>query len=476
MILNNTFSGLKFYRRDIFALLVIIGVAIVFIYFLHFSPIFILYGAISFLGLILLINYPFIALIIDLIFVYIFVGASSDIYSGWSYKVFSFLTIFSLLLYKIFNREKFVYGSSGDILLLLGYVIFIIISSIINSVNIIYDVLMVMLMKYMITFLMINIIDSKRLLITYFMGFVAIGTLNNIVGILQVILHLDWYGFGPRAIGFLVNPNGVGYLEVNMIPIIFILLAYSTKRIEKIVLISLFILCPITAILSESRGTMLATFIVMAGIFLVSIRNYYAFATIIIATIVVALFWQEPYTERLRNTFERKELLEETRGYLYRAAIIMVIEHPFFGVGPGQFGYQFLGTYAGRINAPFRHWYVPHNGYLELLTNAGIPGLLFILALIGLWIQRLLRAARLARLNNDKATNQLCLLMVVSIVGFLVVAAFETLIEVKNFYYLMGLNIVIMSLITKDTEKMKSKELQSQDVVKNPNLQVSENT
>ena len=470
---NNTI-GFNYYRREIFALIVIIGLAMGFIHFLHFSPMLLIFAALSFLGLILLINYPFLALLIDLIFVYILVGTSSDIYSGWSYKMFSFISILSLLLYKISNRQRFAYSYLSDIMLLSGYVVFLILSSIINSVSIIFDVLIIMLMKYMITFMMINIIDTKQLLIIYFKGFVVVGTINNIVGILQVILNLNWYNFGSRAIGFLVNPNGVGYLQVNLIPIIFILLAYSTKRIERIILITLFVLCPITAILSQSRGTMLATFVVMAGIFLISIRNYYAFFTIIIATIVIAVFWQEPYTERLRTTLERKELLEEQRGYLYRAAFVMILEHPILGVGPGQFGNEFVNTYARRVNAPFRRYFVPHNGYLEIMTYAGIPGLLFILSLIGLWIKRFLTGAKEARLLNDRPTNQMCLFMVVSIIGFLVVSAFETLIEVKNFYYLMGLNTVIMNLIAKETETNKG--FQSRNSIKIPYQQASENT
>ncbi len=207
------------YRREIFAVLVISVISILFVYMLHLSPIFLLYVSIGFIILVLLINYPYIAILIDLVFVFILVGLSATLYSGWSYKAFTFMCLLSLFINRMYTQKRITFGSSADILLLLGYVIFIILSCIVNNITNVTDYIIQILTKYTLAFLIINLIETRKLLIIYLLVFVAIGTMNNIVGILQVILRLDWYGFGPRAIGFLVNPNGMGYLQAQLIPL-----------------------------------------------------------------------------------------------------------------------------------------------------------------------------------------------------------------------------------------------------------------
>lgn len=474
-----SFKSLKsVYHREIFALCVIIFMAFFSIYYLHLPPISLAYYAIGFILLLLLINNPVIALFTDLIFVFILVGLSADLYSTWSYKAFTFVSILALIINRIYKQKDILLGSASNYILYIGFIVFTLISSMVNQVTGTYNYLLVLLTKFSIVFLIVNLIGSRRTLMIYFIGFIVVGTINNIVGILQVILGLDWYGFGPRAIGFLVNPNGVGYLHVLLIPIIFILMAQTKNKKYRVILMLLFILCPITAILSQSRGALLATFIVMAGVFITSIRNYYMFIMIIIVSLLVAVFWQEPYTERFRSTLERKDILEESRGYLYRAAVLMIVEHPILGVGPGRFGAEFVASYSARINAPFKRSFVPHNGYFEVMLTAGIPGMLLILALIGLWIRRYYRSSKYAKGINDNELYQLCVLMIISTIGYMIVAAFETLIEAKNFYYYLGLNLAIMNIIAKEKRDrdiiIKQNTINSS--IKTPAPQAFENT
>jgi len=466
------------YRREVFALLVIAIFSFICVLLLHINPRFLAFGALAFVFLVMLINYPFIAILIDLFFVFVLVGLSATLYSGWSYKAFTFICILALFINRMYGAKKIIFGSAVDALLLLGYIVFMLLSSIVNQVSNISNYLLLIIMKYSITFLIINLMDSRKLVIIYFVAFIIIGTINNLVGIMQVILGIDWYGFGPRAIGFLVNPNGMGYLQALLIPFIFIVMAQTSNKKIRFILMILFFICPITAILSQSRGAIIATLLVMAGVLLVSLKNYYVFILITIASILVGIFWQEPYTERLRSTFERSSILEEQRGYLYRAAVVMIVENPVFGVGPGKFGEEFATTYANRVNAPSRHLQVPHNGYLEVMTYSGIPGLIFIMSLIGLWIVRFRRGAKKAKEEGDMNTNQLCMLMIISILGYLVVAMFETLTEVKNFYYFMGINIAVTSILAKEyKQKIKTRpDEKPKLVLKTPYSQVSANT
>jgi O-antigen ligase len=69
------------------------------------------------------------------------------------------------------------------------------------------------------------------------------------------------------------------------------------------------------------------------------------------------------------------------RPVLWNIALRMSAEHPWLGVGPDGFRHLY-GRYAGltrwdtRVHA--------NNMYLEALTGAGVPGLIFLVALLGI--------------------------------------------------------------------------------------------
>lgn len=98
------------------------------------------------------------------------------------------------------------------------------------------------------------------------------------------------------------------------------------------------------------------------------------------------------YIEKYREG-ERAEAVSADRGSLWRAAWRMFIDHPWTGVGPGNFR-LFYGKYLGLPRWDDR--FHANNLYLEFLADSGAVGLLLLLGLLGTAVIVAFRAIRFA--------------------------------------------------------------------------------
>ena len=76
----------------------------------------------------------------------------------------------------------------------------------------------------------------------------------------------------------------------------------------------------------------------------------------------------------------------QARSELLKESISLMLHHPIFGVGPGNFP------------AVTATWRVAHNTYTELGAEAGVPGLLLFLALLGASMRRIRSVRKLPEL------------------------------------------------------------------------------
>jgi O-antigen ligase len=94
----------------------------------------------------------------------------------------------------------------------------------------------------------------------------------------------------------------------------------------------------------------------------------------------------------LRSRIDPADLaLRESRLQAWEGAAVMIACHPVTGVGPGCFGAAFPSLKAEGVSVDFRH---PHNEYLAVAAEFGIPALLLGVALAVLWFRRVWPAAR----------------------------------------------------------------------------------
>jgi O-antigen ligase len=92
----------------------------------------------------------------------------------------------------------------------------------------------------------------------------------------------------------------------------------------------------------------------------------------------------------------------ESRIHFLKMSLLVTVQHPLLGVGPGQFmeAENLLMQQEGRRGS----WKVTHNGFTEISSETGLPGLVFYsAALVWMWnaIGRLSdRAARVPRFEE----------------------------------------------------------------------------
>ncbi|PIE67694.1 MAG: hypothetical protein CSA23_02650 [Deltaproteobacteria bacterium] len=118
----------------------------------------------------------------------------------------------------------------------------------------------------------------------------------------------------------------------------------------------------------------------------------------------------------------------QDRYFLWLQTTRMVADHPWIGIGPGQWKLR-LPEY-GAIHRQFVSDGIsyesvftrPHNDFLWVLVETGFPGLTCLLFFFGILLQRCIG---LLRRCNAKQTRQLAACMLFGVVGFMVISCFS---------------------------------------------------
>jgi O-antigen ligase len=204
-------------------------------------------------------------------------------------------------------------------------------------------------------------------------------------------------GISREVSGSLTNPNDIALYVLFGLPFCMIVVADSSRAALTRLLaggISVFVMY--TALRTGSRMGLIGLAI-LTVMFLVHgslKRGALIAAALAVAGTVLILVLPEGATIRFRAMFQsNQEIVEEEpegenpedtarrlsyasgsaaqRAAVIKAGILLTLKHPLFGVGPGQFG-QAMSEERNRQTA----WVQPHNTYLQLASETGIPGLI----------------------------------------------------------------------------------------------------
>ncbi len=146
------------------------------------------------------------------------------------------------------------------------------------------------------------------------------------------------------------------------------------------------------------------------------IASYYIL-TIALFAIVITLATLDADSARIVSRLNPSTYLGQTmqiRLYLWDQALVMFLDNPVFGVGPGMFRNSLLEQTLGNPLKNFGH---PHSIYLHTLAEQGLVGCFFF---VGIWWS-ILRAA-LATSSNKLASR----IIVVAIALFLLAGGSES--------------------------------------------------
>jgi O-antigen ligase len=151
-------------------------------------------------------------------------------------------------------------------------------------------------------------------------------------------------------------------------------------------------------------------------------------------------YWRQMSTILSDNDYNHTE--ESGRVQIWRRGVGYMLEHPIFGVGPNNFGAAegLLSPFAVRQQFGIGvRWNAPHNSFVQVGAELGVPGLVFFLALIASAV------GALRGRNGDQASDdaeslpELRQVLTASIVGFVVGAFFLSLAYAEMLYTLIAL-------------------------------------
>jgi O-antigen ligase len=217
------------------------------------------------------------------------------------------------------------------------------------------------------------------------------------VAVVAVVAVVKFRNAGGRLEGILngnyANPNDFALTVVIALPICLAFMLRSRNNLVKFVWFGCMGAMTYSVVLSASRSGILAFVFAMAvALWHFSIKGHYRYLLMVFGGLAVCalLTSGSQLKKRYEAIFNPQEDQSaygsaEQRNMLLKRSIELTLEHPIFGLGPGNF------------NTASGVWRVTHNTYTQISSETGLPGfILYVMILVCAW-QNLRRAKRMIR-------------------------------------------------------------------------------
>jgi O-antigen ligase len=242
------------------------------------------------------------------------------------------------------------------------------------------------------------------------------------IGAWQVLMHAGPSTFQvgglTRVYGFFGEPNPMAaYLEMT-VPVvgavaIWSLSQHGLRSLQTLALLGTATVGSATLVLTQSRGGLLGAAAAALVVALLLGRRWRvtALTTLAVVGLLIAVTpVGRSASGRLASSFTSFGSQVETtsstwavqeRVAHWKAGLRMLEDHPFSGVGAGNFNANFRDeTVVWRFRIPRGH---AHNDLIQMGAQAGYPGLIAYLAVLFTAGARLIRAARGTELTQERA-------------------------------------------------------------------------
>lgn len=280
-----------------------------------------------------------------------------------------------------------------------------------------------------------------------------------------LILIIGYYIDYCTSDSFFYRNNEFGATAAFLI-IFFISVFLNYDKVSFKIISFLGFLFSINAIvISYSRGAtlgLLAAIIMMLSIYIwfkFSLRNR-KIAVILTISLVILFLILTPFVlpDRLINRFKNTNLNYNSnpRILMWRTTIEMIKEYPVLGAGLGTFNSYFLynvdNVFEGaKLSAAGRKHEKPHNLYLFIAAEQGIPSLAIYLVMLYL-------SFKLALLNYSKNSSRKNKFISLTLLGFLTQIFIHSFVDTSVLYGQIGLYVIIFLILNdKSNEEWRCK-------------------
>lgn len=319
-------------------------------------------------------------------------------------------------------------------------------------------------------FLLVIAIRNVRDLALLMWSFVA--SVGVLVVLAQTVLDLEYTREGLGRLG-----GGQGHFDANDLGMILVmalplalLFFFSGKRLTRMLSLGALIGIPVTIALTGSRGAMLGLGVVGIAMLVTLRRISVVKRASILAVVAAGLFFAAPdgYWKQMQTLLNLKEDYNFSVDYGRRGVAMRgfgyMVRRPLFGLGVANFA-RAEGTISPIANARLSEglsveWIAPHNTYVNVGAEMGIPALIIWVSLllggtVGLWrLRRRLPSSWEHESAERKFLSDACLYLPISFLGFAITSAFlshaYTIVPYVLFAYLGGLHLAVRNELQKD--------------------------
>lgn len=253
--------------------------------------------------------------------------------------------------------------------------------------------------------------------------------------------------WGPAG-SFIQDNNHLALATIVTVPIICYVALQAPKRWIKWGALATAALCSISALGSHSRGALLAIGAMVVFLWVKSKHKLATFAALVLLVPVMIGFMPEHWTERMESIGEYEEDRSvQGRFNSWLMAINLVKDRPLVGGGFDLYSSYTFGRWAPDPLAV----HSAHSNYFQMLGEHGYPGLfLFLLVMLLTWrgATEVIRATR--GQEQFAWAGDLCRMIQVSLVAYMVGGAFLNLAYFDLPYYLVTLVVLTRVLVQKE--------------------------
>jgi probable O-glycosylation ligase (exosortase A-associated) len=287
-------------------------------------------------------------------------------------------------------------------------------------------------------FIIIKILDNLTKFYGFFLSITA-------VHLIIIFMNIDVLA-NPHTRSYLENLTFLGdgndfALSVCItIPASLYLIATTKNKMLKYTCMAGFLILVLAVIGTQSRGASLTLMVMMLYYGLKSERKVRLLARLAPILLIVIIYAPSAYFARLENINNYQETSAQARITAWKVGVKMAMDHPFIGVGAGQFPFTYAARYPDRINQGSAR--TAHSTFFLALGELGFPGLIIIITFFALNLIRNERlAGQLKKISTEQDhTNHILLLKNInaSILAFMVAGAFLSALYYPHIYLLAG--------------------------------------
>lgn len=328
-----------------------------------------------------------------------------------------------------------------------------------NAYDFAYDLTLNLVGYFAITHILQNERDLKR--------FLSLLVGIHIFVALRVMLSYAPTGSGyltgvSAGSSFLGDENDVALAMILILPVAVYFLREASSLPVRLLwgVGSMAILLSI--IFTHSRGGFVGLAAMMIYWVATSRRKVKAIGGLVVVAALLFAVAPSEYWERVETITDTDSGTAQLRRNNWAAARRMFYDSPIWGVGGKNFG-MLLPDYATEYSEEWREtrWgRTAHSMYFQLLAEFGLLGVLLIGSVL-LWNFRDLREVRSLSQKGECSAPiaQLADSLRLSWVGFLIPAAFLSVLMFPHLYYLTGLTIVVRNLAFAEARELDAQPI-----------------